>query len=60
VIGDHLNDLAMFEIAGLTAAVANAHPQTLSRASLVVSSNDHNGVAELLGRLTLDPTAVSS
>lgn len=56
VIGDHLNDLPMFEAAGLAVAVANAHPKTLERADLVVSSNDEHGVADLLGQLMADET----
>ncbi len=47
-IGDHLNDLSMISIAGLGAAVANAHPAVLQQAEVIVSSNDEHGVARLI------------
>lgn len=50
-IGDHLNDLPMLREAGLAAAVANAHPETLATADLVVRSNDEHGVADLLSQI---------
>jgi Cof subfamily protein (haloacid dehalogenase superfamily) len=50
-VGDHLNDLPMFEVSGLAIAVANAHPRTLKEANLVVSSNDDAGVAEVIERM---------
>ncbi|MGC8466272.1 MAG: HAD hydrolase family protein [Acidimicrobiales bacterium] len=59
VIGDHLNDLPMFEAAGLAAAVANAHPSTLEKADLVVSSNDDNAVADLLGQLKIEAASLT-
>ena len=36
VIGDHLNDLSMFEVAGLSAAVGNAHPSAKKRADVLM------------------------
>ena len=50
-VGDHLNDLPMFEVSDISAAVANAHPSTLEKATWTVASNDNCGVAEVLGRL---------
>jgi hydroxymethylpyrimidine pyrophosphatase-like HAD family hydrolase len=47
-IGDHLNDLSMLRMAGLSAAVANAHPHVLQMADIVVPSNDEGGVAYLI------------
>ncbi len=50
-VGDHLNDLPMFEVSGISAAVANAHPSTLQKATWTVASNDDCGVAEVISRL---------
>jgi len=48
VIGDHLNDLSMFEIAGHAFAVGNAHRQLRDAANEVVSTNESGGVADVL------------
>ncbi len=47
-IGDGRNDLGMLGLAGLAIAPANAHPDVLAAADLVVASNDHDGVADAL------------
>jgi Cof subfamily protein (haloacid dehalogenase superfamily) len=47
-IGDHLNDLSMFQIAGLSAAVKNAHPSAQKQAQLIVPSNNESAVAHLI------------
>ncbi|GGM54091.1 sugar phosphate phosphatase [Longimycelium tulufanense] len=47
-VGDMPNDLGMFDVAGLAVAVANAAPTVRRRAHLVVSSNEDDGVAELI------------
>jgi Cof subfamily protein (haloacid dehalogenase superfamily) len=39
-VGDHLNDISMLRQAGISAAVANAHPQVLQTADIIVPSND--------------------
>lgn len=51
-VGDHLNDLPMFDVSGISAAVANAHPSTLEKATWTVASNDECGVAEVLARVS--------
>ena len=48
--GDMPNDLPMLAWAGWGVAVANAHPEVLAAADEVTSSNDDDGVAEVLDR----------
>jgi len=50
--GDHLNDLPMLAWAGRGIAVANAHPDVIAAADEVTASNDEDGVAAVLERLT--------
>ena len=47
-IGDFYNDLEMIEMAGFGIAMSNACRDVKAAASLVVSSNGQNGVAEAL------------
>jgi Predicted hydrolases of the HAD superfamily len=56
-VGDMPDDLPMLRVAGLAAAVANAHEETLRAADIVLPSNDDEGVAALI-RLVL-PRAVA-
>lgn len=58
VFGDNLNDMGMFEAAGTKVAVANAHTHLLELSSLVVESNDGDGVARYIAR-ALDSLSVS-
>lgn len=51
-IGDMPNDIPMLQAAGLAAAVANAHEDTLRIADIVLPRNDDDGVAALI-RLVL-------
>mgnify|MGYP001252650159 FL=1 len=44
-IGDHCNDLSMIRVAGLSAAVSNAHPELLQAAKVIVPSNNESGVS---------------
>lgn len=53
VFGDYINDLAMFEEAGLTVAVANAHEELKSKALYITDTNDRAGVARALEALIL-------
>ncbi|MCS7122263.1 MAG: phosphoglycolate phosphatase [Archaeoglobaceae archaeon] len=53
VIGDSLNDLDMFEVAGIKIAVANAHIELKKRADVVTPSPDGDGVVEALKILNL-------
>jgi len=50
--GDNLNDLGMFEAAGTKVAVSNAHPALIELSTLVVESNDEDGVANYIRRVT--------
>ena len=52
--GDMPNDLPMIEWAGVGVAVANAHPEVLAAADLVVASNDDDGVAATVEPLLTD------
>ncbi|MFF0861049.1 HAD hydrolase family protein [Nonomuraea sp. NPDC003560] len=49
--GDMPNDLAVLTFAGAGYAMANAHPLVLATAGHRTSSNDEDGVAEVLERL---------
>ena len=53
-IGDHLNDLAMIQVAGLGVAVANAHEVLKQQADYVTTAEDTAGVAEVLERVLAD------
>ncbi|MFC7440356.1 HAD family hydrolase [Laceyella putida] len=52
-IGDHCNDLAMLQLAGLGAAVANAHPQVLQQADVIVPRHDEHAVSHLIEHFLL-------
>jgi len=49
--GDGENDRELLDWAGFRVAVANAHPEILARAELVLPDVEHEGVAELLEAL---------
>jgi Cof subfamily protein (haloacid dehalogenase superfamily) len=51
-MGDYPNDLPMLGWAGRAVAVANAHPDVLAAADEITASNDDDGVAVVLERLT--------
>ncbi|MCH5584395.1 HAD family hydrolase [Shimazuella sp. AN120528] len=44
-IGNHLNDISMLKVAGLSASVANAHPLVKLYTDIHVPSNDADGVS---------------
>jgi Cof subfamily protein (haloacid dehalogenase superfamily) len=50
--GDHVTDVEMLEWAGLGVAVANGHPSALAVADEVAKTNDEDGVAVILERLS--------
>lgn len=52
-IGDNLNDLAMFSVAGVCVAVGNALDEVKQQACAVGPSNDDEGVAWALERFVL-------
>lgn len=49
--GDMPNDLPMFRTAGYGVAMANGHPDLRAAADEVTSSNEEDGVAEVLERV---------
>ncbi len=49
--GDMPNDLPLMRWAGISCAVANAHPDVLAAATHVIGDNDADGVAEYLERI---------
>jgi HAD superfamily hydrolase (TIGR01484 family) len=57
--GDMPNDLPLMSWAGVSCAVANAHPAVLAAATRVIGSNDADGVARYLEGLYPDPTPIS-
>jgi hypothetical protein len=52
-IGDSHNDISMLKYAGVSVAVGNAPPDVQAAASLIVASNDGDGVAEAIRRVIL-------
>ena len=57
--GDMPNDVAMLQWAGVSYAMANAHPSALQAATHQAKSNDDDGVAEVLGQLFGPPKVVA-
>jgi Cof subfamily protein (haloacid dehalogenase superfamily) len=51
VFGNQSNDLSMFEVAGMSVAVANASAEVKSRASMITASNNDDGVAQAMETL---------
>lgn len=49
-IGDSDNDIAMIEFAGLGAAMGNARESVKSKANYITSTNDQDGVAEVINK----------
>jgi len=52
-VGDNLNDLEMIQAAGLGVAMGNAPPDLQSEAGYVTSTNDQDGLAEVIERFVL-------
>ncbi|HWS58622.1 MAG TPA: Cof-type HAD-IIB family hydrolase [Actinotalea sp.] len=53
--GDHLNDLEMLDAAGMSFAMANAHPEVLARARFRAPANVESGVTRTLAALLSPP-----
>ncbi len=53
VIGDWLNDLSMFAVAGTSVAMGNAEPEVKDAADYVAPSNDEDGMAWAIHGLVL-------
>src|SRR5690554_3292449 len=49
--GDYLNDLELLDEAGLSFAMADAHPEVLARASYIAPSNRQDGVLAVMSHL---------
>ncbi|WP_028776858.1 Cof-type HAD-IIB family hydrolase [Shimazuella kribbensis] len=56
VIGDHCNDITMFQTASLAAAVRNAHPLAKKYATHEVPSNDADGIVTLIQHYLMRPS----
>jgi Cof subfamily protein (haloacid dehalogenase superfamily) len=54
--GDEENDLSLFEVAGISAAPANARDTVRAAACFVIPSNDEDGVAQFLEERVLGTT----
>lgn len=52
-IGDNLNDLSMFEIAGTSIAMENAEEAVKKQSTYITTHHDENGVAEALRKYVL-------
>ena len=50
-VGDADNDLDLLRTAGLSAAMGNAPEHVRREADMTVADNDHDGVAEAVGRM---------
>ena len=53
-IGDAPNDLAMIQWAGTGVAMANAVPSVRENADVIVTDNNHHGVAEAIRKFVLE------
>ena len=58
VVGDGDNDLEVLGVAGLPIAMGNAVPEVLELADVVVADNDHDGIAEVVERWLVGPSAI--
>ena len=56
VIGDMVNDLPMFEVAGFAIAMGNATPEVKAQAAAVTSANDRDGWAQAVDTIILPRT----
>ena len=60
VLGDMMNDVPMFEVAGFSVAMGNATDEVKHLATAVTASNEHDGWAEAVDRLILPRAARSA
>lgn len=51
VVGDSFNDIPMLKVAGLAACVENAKPEVKNICEFITTSNNHNGMANLIKKL---------
>jgi Cof subfamily protein (haloacid dehalogenase superfamily) len=52
--GDSLNDISMFDRAGLKIAVKNAHPELLAKADVIAEENYNNGAGKAIYKYILE------
>ena len=52
-VGDAFNDVPMLKMAGLGVAMGNSNEEALRAADVVVSDNDHDGIAEIIDKYLL-------
>ena len=52
-VGDAFNDVPMRKMAGLGVAMGNSNEEALRAADVVVSDNDHDGIAEIIDKYLL-------
>jgi len=57
-IGNNKNDISMFEVAGLSVAVANASDDIKSRVDYITLSNDEDGVAVFLEKILVEKFSI--
>ena len=60
VFGDDMNDLPLFERADYSIAVANAAPEVLAKANLVIQSNDSGAVIDYLAHYFIGEQGVET
>lgn len=48
VFGDHINDIKMFQLAGIAVAVGNAEQAVKSSADVIIGTNDQNAVVDYI------------
>lgn len=48
VVGDSINDVSLFDVAGYSVAMANAHPSLLERADEIVPAQSQDGLLEIV------------
>lgn len=53
VLGDHTNDLSMFQVAGLPVAMGNATDDVKAAAKYITLDNEHSGVARAVEKFVL-------
>lgn len=53
-VGDSFNDLPMLEVAGLSVAVENAHPEIKNKVDFITKSNNDGGMAYLINKFILN------
>ena len=53
MLGDMVNDVPMFKVAGFSVAMGNGSAETKAAASATTAANDHEGWAQAIDTLIL-------